>query len=125
MVATINIFKFEDDRQAFFPQGQTIFQQGEPGKLMYVVQKGEVDIYVNGQLIEVAGPGGIIGEMALIDTAARSATTRAKSDCVLIPLDEVGFQYHIRRTPFFALQVMRVMTDRLRQMDAQFVGAPG
>lgn len=120
-MATISIFKFEEEKRAFFPQGQIIFQQGQPGRLMYVIQSGEVDILVNGQLIETVGAGGVIGEMALIDTAARSATVIAKKDCVLVPLDETSFQYHVRRTPFFALQVMRVMTDRIRKMDAQLV----
>jgi CRP-like cAMP-binding protein len=117
-MASINIFK-NDRHFDMFLAGQVIFKEGEPGDLMYVVQEGEVDILVRGKLIETVGPGGVVGEMALIDNDARSATAIAKTDCRLVPLDETRFNLYVHQTPFFALQVMRVMSDRLRHMDAQ------
>ncbi|MCA9943695.1 MAG: cyclic nucleotide-binding domain-containing protein [Anaerolineales bacterium] len=115
-MATINIFKHETNVQ-YFSAGETIFAQGEMPTLMYVVQDGEVDILLNGQVVETAAPGGILGEMALVDDSPRSATAVAKTDCRLVPLDEKSFLDHIHRTPFFALQVMRILTDRLRNMN--------
>lgn len=55
--------------------------------------------------------------MALVDRTARSATAVAKTDCKLVALDETRFKSHVHRTPFFAIQVMRVMADRLRRMN--------
>ncbi|MAU00875.1 MAG: hypothetical protein CL608_27335 [Anaerolineaceae bacterium] len=55
--------------------------------------------------------------MALVDDSPRSATAVAKTDCRLVPLDEKAFLDHIHRTPFFALQVMRILTNRLRNMN--------
>ena len=66
-------------------------------------------------LVETIGPGGIFGEMAIIDKSPRSATVVARSDCRLVALDETKFMQHVHRTPFFAIQVMRIMTERLRR----------
>ena len=114
MTATVEIFKFEKNVETF-DAGQTVFGAGDEGHCMYVVQAGEVDVFVNGQLIETIGPGGIFGEMALIDKSPRSATLVARTDCRLVPIDEARFMQHVHRTPFFALQVMRIMTVRLRR----------
>lgn len=113
---TINTFKHETE-VVTFSAGQTIFEEGGPGDVMYIVQEGEVNIMIHGQLIETVGAGGIVGEMGLIDSTARSGTAIAKTDCKLVPLDETRFKIYVHNTPFFAIQVMRVMADRLRRMD--------
>jgi hypothetical protein len=56
----------------------------------------------------------IFGEMALIDNAPRSATAIAASDAKLVPVSEKQFLFLISNTPYFALNVMRVMARRLR-----------
>ena len=63
-----------------FKAGKTIFKEGTVGDLMYVVLDGELEVSAAGRLVEVAKPGDVIGEMALIDTKARSATVVAKND---------------------------------------------
>lgn len=114
MTATIEIFKFEKNVD-YYDAGETIFQAGDEGHCMYVVQAGEVDVMVGDMLIETIGPGGIFGEMALIDKSPRSASVVARADCRLVALDEAKFMQHVHRTPFFAIQVMRIMTERLRR----------
>jgi CRP-like cAMP-binding protein len=115
-MAGINIFK-HDKNVHYFSAGETIFQQGNTADLMYIVQEGSVDIVVNGQVLETAGEGSVLGEMAVVDDSPRSATAVAKTDCKLVPLDEKSFLDHVHRTPFFALQVMRILTHRLRKMN--------
>lgn len=56
--------------------------------------------------------------MALIDASTRSATAVARSDRELIPVDEKPFTFLVQQTPFFAIHVMRVLADRLRQANA-------
>jgi len=58
------------------------------------------------------------GEMALIDSSARSATAVARTDCELIPVDDKRFMFLVQQTPFFAIHVMRVLADRLRKTNA-------
>ncbi len=113
----VSVFRFADDFEAF-SAGQNIFTAGESGDTMYVVKEGEVEVIVNGKVVDTVGPGGILGEMALIDKQPRSATAMAKTDCKLVSVNEQRFQRLVQQTPHFAIQVMRVMAQRLRQMDA-------
>lgn len=99
--------------------GKIIFAQGDPGDVMYVVLEGQAQIMIDGKLVETVRPGGILGEMALIDAAPRSATAIAKTQCVLVPIDEKRFADLIQRRPEFALHVMRVLANRLRRMDSE------
>src|SRR5262245_20951341 len=112
----IDLFRHSADVRVF-SAGQIIFKEGDPGNEMYVVKEGEVDILVHDVVLETVGPGGILGEMALIDTKARSATAVAKTDCKLVPIDERRFTFLIQQTPYFSLYVMRVLAGRLRQTD--------
>jgi len=98
-----------------FKQGEAIFNAGDAGELAYVVKEGEVDILVAGKVLERVVPGGIFGEMALIDNKPRSASVVAATDCQLVPISENRFTLLVQQTPFFALEVMRVMADRLRR----------
>lgn len=95
--------------------GSVLFQPGEPGDVLYVVLSGELEIRIGGQVVETIGPGGIVGEMALIDNAPRSAAVNAASDAVVVPVNERRFLFLVQQTPFFALNVMRVMASRLRR----------
>lgn len=103
-----------------FRQGQTIFREGESGDQLYIVAEGQVDIVTDGQLLETVNPGGILGEMALIDDKPRSATAIAHTDCMLAPVSRQHFLTLVERTPLFALQVMRVMAERLRRANIRY-----
>jgi len=63
-------------------------------------------------------PGGMFGEMALIEHLPRSATAIAVSASRLSPIDQRRFLFLVQHHPFFALEVMQVLAHRLRQMDA-------
>ena len=98
-----------------FPAGTVIFQEGTPGDTMYVIKEGQVDVSFRGKLIETVGEGEPIGEMALIDDEVHSATCIAKTDCILIPVTQKRFLFMVQETPYFALNVMRIMATRLRK----------
>jgi CRP-like cAMP-binding protein len=82
---------------------------------MYVVRTGEVEIERDGKVVDSVSPGGIFGEMALIDGAPRAATARAKTACEVAPITEKTFLFLVHETPYFALAVMRTLADRLRR----------
>jgi len=111
------LFRHATDLQPL-AAGQTLFKEGEPGELMYVLMSGTAEISVHRRVVETAQAGAIIGEMGMIDDGARSATVVAKSDCQLLPIDRRQFNFLIQQTPNFALHVMRVIADRLRKTDA-------
>lgn len=102
-----------------FAAGECIFNEGQPGDRMYVVLQGEVDLFINGRLVETLGEGGVLGEMALLDDAPRTASAVARTDCRLVPVNQKRFNLLVQHTPDFALEIMRVMAGRLRAMDAR------
>ena len=57
----------------------------------------------------------MFGEMALVDSEPRSAEAVARTDCKLVPINKKRFAFLVTETPFFALEVMQVMANRLRK----------
>lgn len=116
MDVTLDLFRNEKEGISF-DAGQTIFSAGEPGDAMYVVLEGEVELRIHDTVVEILGPGEPFGEMALIDRAPRIATVVAKTACKLVAIPEKRFLFMVQQTPYFALQIMKVIAERLRKMD--------
>ncbi|MCI0427466.1 MAG: cyclic nucleotide-binding domain-containing protein [Nitrospiraceae bacterium] len=110
----VKLFQHSKEWEAF-SAGQIIFSEGQPGEVMYVILEGEVDIQACGKLIETIHAGDMFGEMALVDSEPRSAKTVARTDCKLVPINKKRFAFLVTETPFFALEVMQVMANRLRK----------
>ena len=70
-----------------------------------------------GSPVEEVAAGGMFGEMALIDHSPRSATVIAIEDTELVPINERLFVILVQDTPFFALDVMRVLVERIRLLN--------
>jgi CRP/FNR family transcriptional regulator, cyclic AMP receptor protein len=97
-----------------FKAGDVIFREGDPARELFIIQSGEVEIRLGNRVLETLPQYGIFGEMALIDNAPRSATAVAVSEAKLVAVSEKQFLFLISNTPYFALNVMRVMARRLR-----------
>ena len=115
-MSTLSLFRGEGDTQAF-ASGDTIFVEGDDGRVMYVILEGSVRLSVTGRTREKVGKGGVFGEMALIDAAPRSATATALAACTLVPVTAQRFKALVKESPDFAIDIMRVMAARLRSMD--------
>jgi len=113
----LGLFKNEENIVSLKP-GETLFKKGDSGSSMYVVLSGELRVGDGNKVFEQLAAGGLVGEMALIDHAPRAATVTALTDCTLAPIDEKRFLFLTQQTPSFALNVMRVLSQRLRRMDA-------
>jgi len=113
---SFEIFSREPDLRTF-RSGEAIFREGDPGDYLFAIVEGEVDIQVRGAVVDHLAAGSVFGEMALIDRLPRSATALAATDCKLAAISEKRFLRLIEQTPRFALQVMRVITERLRRRD--------
>ncbi len=96
------------------PAGSVIITEGQEGSLMYVVMNGEAVISLKNKELAIAGPGEIIGEMALINSEIRSATVTARSDCTLAQIDQKSFESLLRYVPDFSMHVMNVLANRLQ-----------
>lgn len=114
---------FRNETDSFtIPAGELIFREGAPADSMYVLLEGEATITIGDRVVENAGPGALIGEMALIDHSPRAATVAAVQDCKLLPIDEARFLSLVSQTPHFATHVMRVMAGRLRRVNVLVAG---
>ena len=102
--------------------GDVIFREYDMGAEMFVVLEGEVDLSIDSRVIETLGPGEPFGEMSLIDQSPRTATATARTACKLAVIPERRFLFMVAQTPHFALQIMKVMADRLRKMNQRAEG---
>jgi CRP/FNR family cyclic AMP-dependent transcriptional regulator len=97
-----------------FNAGETIFKEGDPATELYVIQKGRVGIQSGNRLLDTLDANAIFGEMAIVDSAPRSADAIALTDVTLVPISQKQFLFLVTETPFFAINVMRVLARRLR-----------
>ena len=110
----LNLLSDVDSVQTY-ASGDWIFVEGQPGDVMYVVRSDRVDIVYEEEVIDSVAPGGILGELALIGNNIRSANAVAGNDCELISVDESLFRSLVQTNPDVAIEVMKVMADRLRR----------
>ena len=109
-----NVFSYTT-RFEEYSAGAPIFTKNDVGDSMYVVIEGQVDLWTDDRIVETVEGGGIIGELALIEPGVpRGVTAFARTDCKLVALDSERFICLVQHTPHFALEVMRVMANRLR-----------
>ena len=105
--------------QALEPQfgnsaGDVIFNQGDAAEELFIIQSGEVEIRLGNRVLEKLSNYNFFGEMALIDSTPRSATAVAITDVKLVPVGEKQFLFLVSNTPYFALNVIRILARRLR-----------
>jgi CRP-like cAMP-binding protein len=113
---SINLFNSDPNAEKF-SAGQTVFREEERGDHMFAVIKGSVDLIIKDKVVETVGPGGVFGEMALVEEQPRVATALVKADAELVRIDRKRFLFLVQQTPYFSLQLMSIMATRLRQMN--------
>lgn len=100
------------------PAKKLIMREGDSGGFMYVVLSGRVAVFVNKVIVDHIGPGGTIGEIALVDGSKRAATTLAETDSTLLRLNRSDFLTMVRTNPRFAVTMLKSVADRLTRMTA-------
>jgi len=100
-----------------YPAGHCFFQKGDVRDVMYVVLSGDVQILIGDLVVDTVRPGGIFGEMAMIDHRERSAAARAATQVEAASIDQEQFLYLVRTHPSFSIEVMSVLAERLRLLD--------
>ncbi len=97
-----------------YKAGDVIFREGDPARELYIVKSGKVEVRLGNRLVNMLPELSIFDDMALIDSSPRSATVVAATNAAVVPVGEKRFLFLVSRTPHFALNVMRVLAQRLR-----------
>jgi CRP-like cAMP-binding protein len=106
-----------------FPKGTVLFQEGELGKDMFVIQAGRISISKKVRDVEkvlaILGPGEFFGEMAIISNKPRNATAEVTEDAKLLVIDPKTFEAMIRGNSEIAVRMIKKLAERLSEADAQ------
>lgn len=97
--------------------GKTIFQKGDLGTGMYVIYSGEVSIRDGNTELARFGRGDFFGELALLDTEARSASAEAITDVRLLRLDQDDFFDLMEERSEVLRSIVRSLSGRIRRQN--------
>ena len=132
LLATTKMFELldEDDRIALaqvideqkVPAQHTLFQAGDPGDSLFIVDKGEIELFIKdtaGQkiVLTTAGPGDMFGELAMLDSGPRTATALALTDSEVLVLDRDDLVLLFQRRPDSALHMLAALSGLTRKAD--------
>ena len=112
----LELFRDWEDIEVFRAR-TVIFSERDPAEIMYVILSGEVELTLHGEPLGAEGKGGIIGEMAMINSATRSATATTLTKVKLARLDRDQFRALVGENADFSLHVMAVLANRLRAVN--------
>jgi len=111
-------------QRAFVPEdyeaGEIIFNEGEPGRHLYVISSGTVEVLMKGpdgvlRLIKELGPGDHFGEMALLGNVPRNATVRTKTRVEVVKMGRSSFAAIYTSLPGVKEHFSGVMESRLKE----------
>ncbi len=99
--------------------GDTIFREGESGSSAFIIQSGEVEIskLVNGEtkVLATIGPGGVFGEMALVDDKPRMATAKVIEGATIITVTKAMFEAKLKKTDPFIRGLLKILVETIRR----------
>jgi len=97
--------------------------EGEPGNTLFIIATGKVDVVKNfesGQkVLATHGTGEYVGEMAILESAPRSASLRANGDARVLVIGGDAFKAILLDRPEVAVSVLQNMSSRLRELNAR------
>ena len=104
-----------------FKAGEIIMRQGAKGDCAYIIEDGVVEIFIEReggktQNVGTRGPGSIIGEMAIVDDAPRTATVRAVKDCKMLEISRDDFSKRLKSSDPVLQMISQVILTRYRDM---------
>jgi HEAT repeat protein len=107
-------------QEQLYSTGTLICREGEPGSTLFIIVTGKVEV-IKGigkteNVIAVREPGEFVGEMAILESAPRSATLRAQEDVRVLIIEGEAFKAILKDRPEVAISVLQHMSTRVRQL---------
>jgi len=114
----------DNAREQRYPRGSIVFYEGDPGDFLMVVISGKVKVVLLGEggqeiILAMLGPGNFFGEMAILESAPRSATVMTIEPSEFLCLDQQSFSALLQRHPPISIKILKHLSERLRQADEQ------
>ncbi len=104
-----------------FRKGEVVFREGDKADYIYLIHRGKIRISISSgsseEEIQLLGEPEFFGEMAIVNQAPRSANATAAEDCELIRMDKESFDRNVKDNHHFAVNVIRMLSERLRKAD--------
>ncbi|HTR72371.1 MAG TPA: DHA2 family efflux MFS transporter permease subunit, partial [Solirubrobacteraceae bacterium] len=98
--------------------GEWLFREGEEADAVYVVRVGQLEVLQSGEdgeeQINTLGKGAVVGELALLNDSARSASIRALRDTELLRVEKGPFQALLQSRPELAIGLTRTLSAQLQ-----------
>jgi len=131
-LATVKLFELLDDEELgqlastidsmVIEVGETLFNAGDFGESMYIVNWGEIELYIQdttGQkiVLKIAEADDIFGEISMLDNRPRSATAKALMRTELFILDRDDLLLLFQKKPDAGLNMLAAMSTMLRDAD--------
>lgn len=104
-----------------FPKNKNIFLAGEEGRCMYIIFKGEVKIHKEEHTFAVLKENDFFGELAMLNTEARSASATALTDALLLKIDQEPFYELMESRIEVAKGIIKTLCTRLKAMNEKSV----
>ena len=109
-------------RRRTYRRGGVIVRQGEAGDSLFVIQSGKVEVFLKDKtgvriVLETIGPGGMFGELSLLDAGPRSATVAAIDDVAVVELRRLDFMSFIHAHAEAMDRLLVTIVGRLRRTD--------
>ena len=129
LLTDIPFFHFLDDNERValaaqleevqLPEGQVLFNYGEPGDCLYVIRTGKAEVFFKDDtgtriVLEVAGTGDVVGELSLLDGGPRTASVVVTEALDALRLDRGDLDQFLRTHPAAAIDLLSAMGRRLR-----------
>jgi CRP-like cAMP-binding protein len=100
------------------PAGRVLMRQGEWGSEMMIVIEGRARVERDGQVVGEVGPGGVVGEMALLAEGPRNATVTLLTDASLLVVGHREFHALMDEMPSVRAQVYEGLARRLIALES-------
>jgi CRP-like cAMP-binding protein len=115
------------EEQLFLDQA-ILCREGEYGHALFIIASGVVDVLKKAgsseTMLASRSTGDFVGEMAILESAPRSATLRARGGVRTLVIDGDAFQTILLDRPQVAVSVLRRMSTRVRELNEK-IGAGG
>lgn len=112
-ISQVRIFRNAQVLREHVEPGETIFREGDFGDRVYFVIEGEAEVELNGEMIDVVGPGGVFGEIALLVDSPRTATVRARTAMNLASVPRDTFHTLVAHFPGVKAAMEEILAGRI------------